>query len=174
MHDVFQGQLPSANATGHHRASAAGQCGFSQPGETPLARSVSTASGVDSRWMGHRAESAPGGGEGAVPRTREGNVATLSASSAPRPYTQGSAAVKTVALGFIRFYQTCISPTLPSSCRYFPSCSAYAYEAIDEWGVWRGAELALRRLLRCRPFAEYGYDPVPEKVCNSPSTVKSS
>ncbi len=68
-------------------------------------------------------------------------------------------------LGFIRFYQACLSPVLPSSCRYFPSCSAYAYEAIEKWGVRRGAGLALRRLLRCHPFGRHGYDPVPLELC---------
>jgi putative membrane protein insertion efficiency factor len=61
----------------------------------------------------------------------------------------------------IRFYQMCLSPMLPSSCRYYPSCSAYAYEAVEKWGPWRGAGLALRRLLRCRPWGGHGYDPVP-------------
>jgi uncharacterized protein len=72
--------------------------------------------------------------------------------------------VKSAALGFIRFYQACLSPALPSTCRFYPTCSAYAYEAIEKWGVWRGAGLALRRLLRCRPFAEHGYDPVPSEA----------
>lgn len=67
----------------------------------------------------------------------------------------------TVALALIRFYQACISPALPSSCRYHPSCSAYAYEAVEKWGLVRGARLALARLLRCRPFGSYGHDPVP-------------
>ena len=71
--------------------------------------------------------------------------------------------VKLLALGMIRFYQACLSPVLPAACRYHPSCSAYAFEAIDQWGVWRGVRLAFGRLLRCRPWGGYGYDPVPEK-----------
>jgi putative membrane protein insertion efficiency factor len=69
--------------------------------------------------------------------------------------------MKFLALSLIRFYQACLSPTLPSSCRFYPSCSEYAYEAVDRWGVRRGTGLALRRLLRCRPWGGHGYDPVP-------------
>jgi hypothetical protein len=69
--------------------------------------------------------------------------------------------VKRAALLLLRFYQACLSPALPSSCRYFPSCSAYACEAVDKWGLWRGMGMALRRLLRCRPWGGHGYDPVP-------------
>lgn len=72
--------------------------------------------------------------------------------------------MKSAALGFIRFYQACLSPLLPPTCRFYPTCSAYAYEAIEKRGVWRGIGLALRRLLRCRPFARHGYDPVPLEV----------
>jgi putative membrane protein insertion efficiency factor len=70
--------------------------------------------------------------------------------------------MKWLALALIRFYQACLSPQLPSSCRYFPSCSTYAGEAIERWGVWRGARMALGRFLRCRPLGGRGYDPVPE------------
>ncbi len=69
--------------------------------------------------------------------------------------------MKFTALGFIRFYQACLSPVLPSTCRFYPTCSAYAHEAVEKWGAWRGAGLAVRRLLRCRPFGGHGYDPVP-------------
>ncbi len=68
--------------------------------------------------------------------------------------------MKSLALGLIRFYQGCVSPTLPAACRYHPSCSAYAYEAVEKWGVWHGGRIALRRLWRCRPWGGYGYDPV--------------
>ncbi|MGD1157113.1 MAG: membrane protein insertion efficiency factor YidD [Terriglobia bacterium] len=69
--------------------------------------------------------------------------------------------MKFLVLGLIRFYQTCFSPALPSACRFYPSCSAYAYEAVEKWGVWRGVRLALGRLLRCRPWGAYGCNPVP-------------
>jgi len=71
---------------------------------------------------------------------------------------------KFVALTLIRFYQACLSPLLPSSCRFYPSCSAYAHEAVEKWGVWHGARLAAARLLRCHPFGGHGYDPVPEEA----------
>lgn len=62
---------------------------------------------------------------------------------------------------FIRGYQRFISPLLGSHCRYMPTCSNYAVEAITRYGCWRGGWLACRRLLRCHPCGGYGYDPVP-------------
>jgi uncharacterized protein len=79
--------------------------------------------------------------------------------------------IRAVTLALVRFYQTCISPVLPSSCRYYPSCSTYAYDAIEGWGVKRGLRMALGRLLRCRPFGGYGYDPVPEPVSGDQDLV---
>lgn len=60
----------------------------------------------------------------------------------------------------IRFYQLAISPHFPPCCRYVPSCSAYAYEAVQKYGIFRGIWLGLRRLLRCHPFHPGGYDPL--------------
>lgn len=61
----------------------------------------------------------------------------------------------------VRGYQTVISPLLPPACRYYPSCSNYALEALDKYGAWRGGSLAVRRILRCHPFHPGGFDPVP-------------
>ena len=61
----------------------------------------------------------------------------------------------------ILFYQRCISPLTPPSCRFTPTCSQYALEAIRKHGPLRGTYLAVRRLLRCHPWGGYGYDPVP-------------
>ncbi|MBR7064671.1 MAG: membrane protein insertion efficiency factor YidD [Treponema sp.] len=62
---------------------------------------------------------------------------------------------------FIRFYQKCISPFLPRSCRYTPSCSQYALEAIKKYGPCKGMFLSVKRIFRCHPFCAGGYDPVP-------------
>jgi putative membrane protein insertion efficiency factor len=69
-----------------------------------------------------------------------------------------------VLLALIRGYRNFVSPALPPSCRYTPSCSAYAAEAIAVHGAGRGSWLALRRLLRCHPFHVGGHDPVPPRV----------
>ena len=62
----------------------------------------------------------------------------------------------------IRFYQRAISPHFPGCCRFRPTCSAYAFEAIQKYGAIKGGRLALRRILRCRPFYKGDvYDPVP-------------
>ncbi len=61
----------------------------------------------------------------------------------------------------IRFYQYAISPLMASHCRHYPTCSQYAVEAISHHGAIKGLFLAIRRLLRCHPWAEGGYDPVP-------------
>lgn len=61
----------------------------------------------------------------------------------------------------IRFYQYAISPLMASHCRYHPTCSQYAVEAITRHGIFKGTLLALRRIGRCHPWCEGGYDPVP-------------
>jgi putative membrane protein insertion efficiency factor len=66
-----------------------------------------------------------------------------------------------VALLIIRAYQVLISPLFPSSCRFAPTCSQYAAEALSRHGVWRGLGLTIRRLCRCHPFHPGGWDPVP-------------
>jgi len=66
-------------------------------------------------------------------------------------------------LKIIRFYQYSISPLLGPSCRFTPTCSQYAYEAILEFGVIKGTYLGIRRILKCNPFHKGGYDPVPCK-----------
>lgn len=69
--------------------------------------------------------------------------------------------VKKVFLFLIRLYQLGISPYIGSHCRFTPTCSRYAYEAIQKYGALKGGYLAVRRLLKCHPFHEGGYDPVP-------------
>ena len=65
-------------------------------------------------------------------------------------------------LVLLALYRRLISPLLGPRCRYVPTCSTYAVEAVQRHGAWRGSWLSLKRLLRCHPFAEGGYDPVPE------------
>ena len=64
-------------------------------------------------------------------------------------------------LGTIRFYKRRVSPLLPPSCRFHPTCSEYAYEAVEKYGILRGGRLAIWRILRCNPFGGSGWDPVP-------------
>lgn len=69
--------------------------------------------------------------------------------------------VKRFLLVSVRGYRALISPLLPPACRFTPTCSAYAEEAVERYGAARGSWLALRRLLRCHPWGGTGYDPVP-------------
>ena len=72
--------------------------------------------------------------------------------------------MKRILIGLIRFYQKAISPMRPPCCRFIPTCSAYAVEAVEKYGAWKGGWLALRRVLRCNPFhlqKSIQYDPVP-------------
>lgn len=64
-------------------------------------------------------------------------------------------------LALVRAYQRFVSPLTPPTCRFSPSCSAYAVEAISRYGPWKGTRLTVARLLRCHPFHPGGYDPVP-------------
>ena len=69
--------------------------------------------------------------------------------------------IRTALIGLLGFYKRWVSPLLPAACRFQPSCSEYAREALELHGIWRGSTLTLRRLLRCQPFCRGGFDPVP-------------
>ncbi|GEN83876.1 putative membrane protein insertion efficiency factor [Sporosarcina luteola] len=74
--------------------------------------------------------------------------------------------MKTILIGFIKIYQKIISPLTPPSCRFYPTCSHYGVEAIEKHGALKGTWLAIRRISKCHPFHEGGFDPVPEKIIN--------
>ncbi|MBT8489398.1 MAG: membrane protein insertion efficiency factor YidD [Gemmatimonadetes bacterium] len=69
-----------------------------------------------------------------------------------------------ILIALVRFYQLAISPWFPGSCRYHPTCSAYANEAIRRYGSFRGVYMSARRLARCHPWGGHGYDPVPQRL----------
>jgi len=68
--------------------------------------------------------------------------------------------MRIIVISLLRFYKRFISPLLPAACRFEPSCSEYAREAVELHGVWRGGLLAAWRILRCNPFSKGGFDPV--------------
>lgn len=68
--------------------------------------------------------------------------------------------MKAILLFIIRFYRQYLSPLKPPTCRFVPTCSEYALEAIEKHGPWTGSKMAARRVLRCHPFGASGYDPV--------------
>ncbi len=63
-------------------------------------------------------------------------------------------------IALLRTYKRCISPLLPSACRFYPTCSEYMLQAVEKYGAWRGVWMGARRLLRCHPFHHGGFDPV--------------
>lgn len=72
--------------------------------------------------------------------------------------------VRSVVAGTFRAYKRFVSPLLPPACRFYPSCSAFAAEAVERHGILEGSRLAAGRLLRCHPWSEGGFDPVPDPV----------
>ena len=72
--------------------------------------------------------------------------------------------MKTIMIAAVRFYRSWVSPALPASCRFSPTCSEYSQRAIEIHGAWMGGLLTARRLMKCHPFHVGGHDPVPEKT----------
>jgi uncharacterized protein len=64
----------------------------------------------------------------------------------------------------VKLYQWFVSPILPNSCRFQPTCSHYMVDSLREWGVFKGLFLGVKRILKCHPWGKYGYDPVPENL----------
>jgi len=161
MHGLLPTQRITTFTLGDHHASATGECCPAQSPASTGARSVPVESREPSGRLGHLGESSRGSGEGLLYHAPAGTAKVVSPAASTA--TAAGWLVKVSVLGLIRFYQACISPVLPSTCRHYPSCSSYAFEAVEKWGAWRGGRLALGRLIRCRPWGSYGYDPVPEK-----------
>jgi len=107
-------------------------------------------------------------------RQREGAAI---APSHPRPAMASAVKTKTVGawwlLAFVQFYKIFFSPFLGGACKFYPSCSNYAQEAIELHGARRGAWLALKRLGRCRPFTQGGFDPVPDAADSDAPWLRS-
>jgi hypothetical protein len=161
MHGLYSTQWITAISFWDHDTSAPGECRIAQSAEAPFARSISPAPRTPAGRLGHTGESPRVGGQDPISGSGRG-----SSEAFPQPASSGSfrgvaRQVRFITLGLIKFYQACLSPLIPSSCRFYPSCSAYAYEAVERWGAWRGIHLALARLMRCRPFGGQGFDPVP-------------
>lgn len=154
---------------GHYGTDLGGRRGASQSCEAQGAGGFSTEPGFDPRRLGYRSESAPRRSQSSVCESHPRTDAIVSgAGCADSPVARVSEAqcaqglLKTVVLALISFYRATLSPVIPSSCRFYPTCSVYAYEAVSQWGIRRGIWLALRRVLRCRPLGDFGYDPVPQ------------
>ncbi|HEY8464752.1 MAG TPA: membrane protein insertion efficiency factor YidD [Bacillota bacterium] len=72
--------------------------------------------------------------------------------------------MKKAILYMIKLYQKFLSPLKPASCRFYPTCSQYTFQAVSRFGVTKGIILGIRRILRCNPFFKGGYDPIPDKI----------
>jgi uncharacterized protein len=77
--------------------------------------------------------------------------------------------MKRVFLLFIKLYRLLLRPLLPPACRFYPSCSDYAFESVSRFGAFKGVLMAMRRVLKCHPFNEGGFDPVPNVECDKGS-----
>ena len=82
--------------------------------------------------------------------------------------------MKSIAMALLRMYKRWISPAFPPSCRYVPTCSEYAMEAVERYGAVRGLAMAAWRLLRCHPLAKGGLDPVVKPVAENPAVGAAS
>ena len=100
---------------------------------------------------------------------------SVAASSGPTEARSSRRSLGTwVLLGFLRFYIVCLAPIFGGACKFYPSCSNYAVEAVTKHGARRGFALAAKRLLRCRPFTQGGFDPVPDDLPHSKKTRRAS
>ena len=161
MHRLLSTERAGRDAPGHYGTQTSGFSSSAEPHQAADQGSFSAPPAGTAARLGHRAEPSDWSRHGRLSRSRTGVVAPFSHQSAGLVIRGGAYALRLLLLGSIRFYQICLSPVIPSSCRYYPSCSAYAYDAVAKWGAWEGTRLAVRRMLRCRPWGGHGYDPVP-------------
>jgi hypothetical protein len=161
MHGLCPTQWVTAIPLWGHHTSASREGRTAQSPEAPFARGFPTTPRAPAGRLGHIGESPRVGGEGPISDFGRGGFEALPKPAPSESFLGVAYQVKFIALGLIKFYQACLSPLLPSSCRFYPSCSAYAYEAVERWGTWGGIRLTLGRLMRCRPFGGQGFDPVP-------------
>lgn len=119
--------------------------------------------------MGHCDSSAQLGGNGEYARSDQGAAGSSASHGSPRIANRGqvsrlSPSISSwILLWLLRIYKTFLSPFFGGACKFQPSCSNYAYEAVARYGARRGSLLALKRLLRCRPLTQGGFDPVPDE-----------
>src|SRR6201984_3161724 len=146
---------------------SAGERGKTQPHPPANPRNRTTAPTGDFSRMGHSDSSAHVSGYGGVCGGDE-RIAEATAEARREKLKQDSlretlrSAGRWILLLFVRIYQVFLSPFFGGACKFYPSCSRYGDEAIARHGAWRGSVLAVKRLLRCRPFTKGGFDPVPE------------
>ena len=139
MYGLHPAQRVAAIPLGGHHASAPGERRVAQSDEAPFARGVPPSPRTTAGRLGHTGESPRAGGNGPVSDFGRGVIEAFpqpaSSPECPRSCVPSEVLLRWV---LIRFYQACLSPPIPSSCRFYPSCSAYAYEAVEKWGAWRG------------------------------------
>jgi len=136
-----------------------GQRSDSEPGQAPLAGDSAPQPAVGG--LRHRHRRAPGSSGNGLSDLEDGTHDAPEAGKAPASKRRRRVTA-TPALALIRLYQVTISPSLGNVCRFQPTCSHYAYEAIERHGLLKGVWLAARRLISCRPGGRTGYDPVPD------------
>jgi uncharacterized protein len=126
--------------------------------------------------MGHRHSSAQLGWHGGIRaadrRTAESPPPRATALDTQKVARLARSFGTWFSLAFVRFYQIFLGPFFGGACKFYPSCSHYAYEAVERHGARRGLVLAMKRLGRCRPFTQGGFDPVPDRDEIDPSLTK--
>jgi uncharacterized protein len=134
----------------------------SEPHSTPHPRNFAAQQDGDSHGMGHCDSSAKLGSAGGVRAARSGTGASAARDSDFHAQGEGMSRPARALLFLVRVYQAFFSALMPSACKFYPSCSHYAADALRIHGARRGAWLALRRVLRCHPFTRGGVDLVPD------------